>query len=490
VKKLIYIFVFFVFASNIYAMDKVKVLLVPFGTQSVNDISFLKQSITEMISSKLEKESDVIVSKDTYINDEEILKYAKIKRFDFVISGKLSVTDKSYELEGSLVSVSQKRRIVFLNKKGIGTGTIFVHVNSFTDKILRVGLNKETETSFVKVKKRDGWKSKELDFVVTSMTLGDFDGDGKSEIIVSSKSDIYIYKKEKNSLKKVNGFDADTSYKVFGVDAIDLNKNGRHEIFVTAINRGENRLNSFVMEWDGKKFVKTLKNQNLHFRIVSLKKEKTVLAQKAGRDGDTYSGRDGVEYDEELFKMVWDKSYKKVPMIVPKGLNLYSFIKGDATNEKKEVTVSFTKKDHIRVIQKDEKELWLSGEPLGGSYKYFKVSSKFDPQTKEKVYFSQRLFIVDIDNDGKNELITVHNKNESSYLPNSRTFSIATIKVLVWGATGFDEKFQSSKLAGYISDFYVGDIDNDGKKEIVYAVVSKSGMFSSKKTVIYTYNLY
>ena len=72
----------------------------------------------------------------------------------------------------------------------------------------------------------------------------------------------------------------------------------------------------------------------------------------------------------------------------------------------------------------------------------------------------------------------------------SRTFSIAAIKVLVWGATGFDQKFQSSKFAGYISDFYVGDIDNDGKKEIVYAVVSKSGMFSSKKTVIYTYNLY
>ncbi|MCP4162297.1 MAG: VCBS repeat-containing protein [Deltaproteobacteria bacterium] len=487
-KKLIFFLLMMIVNSNLYAAEKAKVLLVPFQTESENDISFLKNSITEIIESKLKNDSIVKISKLNFLESKKLLSHAKKQSFDFIITGEIKIDKKGYELSGSLLSVKQKKKIVFLNQKGVGTGTIFVHVNSFTDKILRVGLKKETEQSFVKIKKTPGWKSKELDFNSTSMTKADFDGDGKSELVISSSQDIYIYSKKGDKLKKVIVFDPDTSFKVYGVDAFDLNKNGKVEIFITAINIDNNRLNSFVIEWNGEKFVKILKNQYYHFRIVELNGKSKVLAQKAKVYESEYEK--GTAYEKELFEVIWDGEKYKYEIYSKEGLRIYSFINGDVTNENKYLFVTFNKNDRISVMGDDKKEIWLSGESLGGTEKYFKVTSKYDSNKKEKVYLSQRLFIDDIDNDGKNELITVHNENKSSLLPNSRTFTSASIKVFSWGPTGFDVKFQSSKYSGYISDFYVGDIDNDGKKEIVYAVVSKKSIFSSKKTVIYTYNLY
>ncbi|MCP3922578.1 MAG: VCBS repeat-containing protein [Desulfobacterales bacterium] len=489
-KKILYLFLFIVLMinSNLYAQQKVKVLIVPFQTESENDISFLKNSITEIIESKLKKDSLVIISKKSFKDSKKLISHARKEGFDFVVTGKIAIKNNDYELSGSLLSVKQKKQIVFLNNKGVGTGTIFVHVNSFTDKVLRVGLKKETEQSFVKIKKKPGWKSSELDFVTTSITKVDFNGDGKNEIIISTSQDIYIYSKKGNKLKKILEFDPDTSFKVYGVDAIDLNKNGKDEIFVTTIDIDNNRLNSFVMEWNGEKFVKILKEQNYHYRSVKINGETILLTKKAWGKRGAYENES--KYEKNIFKVVWDGKKYKYEIYNRDGLNLYSFVKGDVTNEKKVTTLFFTNDDNIKAVGDNNKELWMSPEPLGGTYKYFKVLSKYDPEVKDKEYLSQRLFIDDVDNDGKKELITVHNENLTSLLPNSRKFTATSIKVFIWGATGFDVKYQSSKHSGYISDFFVGDIDNDGKKEIVYAVVSKKGIFSSKKTVIYTYNLY
>ena len=87
-----------------------------------------------------------------------------------------------------------------------------------------------------------------------------------------------------------------------------------------------------------------------------------------------------------------------------------------------------------------------------------------------------RIRTTDINRDGKTEvMIARHEDLARNMTEGFRRFKNAKIESLVWNSLSLVSQWQTQTFSGRISDFVVGDIDNDGMDELVIALVIKEG---------------
>ncbi|MBI5181805.1 MAG: VCBS repeat-containing protein, partial [Nitrospirae bacterium] len=109
------------------------------------------------------------------------------------------------------------------------------------------------------VKKKEFWKKEEVPFGIRWLSVGDVDGDGKNEIVVSNGNKIRVYRYIDGKFDLIwEEKDAKRAYNQLYMDVADINGNGRAEIFVT--NLIKDKLYSYVIEWKDGEFKKIQKD--------------------------------------------------------------------------------------------------------------------------------------------------------------------------------------------------------------------------------------
>ncbi len=151
-------------------------------------------------------------------------------------------------------------------------------------------------------------------------------------------------------------------------------------------------------------------------------------------------------------------------------------------NNGSEMVVSYTPRDFVRITDYEGNADWESDERYGGSSTYLEVrgdgyrSSGHKSEKTKRIFLLQRTHVADIDGDGKNELILVKNHDATGqWLDQTRYFKSGQIHCLEWETLGMGMKWKTQKT-GYIADYVIGDVNNDGTKEVVFAVTLKSGV--------------
>ncbi len=87
-----------------------------------------------------------------------------------------------------------------------------------------------------------------------------------------------------------------------------------------------------------------------------------------------------------------------------------------------------------------------------------------------------RINISDINNDGKEDVIIVKNHEPAALeMLRYKKYISTQIFAFSWDGAGFAPMGKTRKITGRISDFAIGDFDNDGKKEIMAVLVAKEG---------------
>ena len=203
--------------------------------------------------------------------------------------------------------------------------------------------------------------------------------------------------------------------------------------------------------------------------------------------------------------MIWtDGEYTpNVQQTLPNGFNLFNFNFGDVLNTDQEAVIGFDKNEHLTVHINGTEE-WSSEDYYGGSL-YFLVAphdqkqfelhyySAFGDTMVQNIYFMpQRIHVVDLNRDGKNEVIVVRNHDVMGHLlKRSRSFKRGFFDCLGWDNVGLAPKWKTRKFTGFISNSIIGDIDNDGQDELVFCVVhkEKGGMALGKKSYIVSWDM-
>jgi len=175
-------------------------------------------------------------------------------------------------------------------------------------------------------------------------TMGDVDGDGSSEFVVSDGDEIKIYSL-KNELHQLWTIRKMPGHQHISIDVLDLNNNGTAEIFVTSLS-GNNRVSSFILEFDSVKYTAVKKNMPYFLRVVNGK----LLMQKAGSfkmfGAPVYEG-------DELYNAVR-------PLELPDGVNIYGFNYIGPKDHEHKYILSFDDAGYLNLFDDKGTRTWKS----------------------------------------------------------------------------------------------------------------------------------
>ena len=506
-----------------FAAEKpARVAVVPFTIHAEKDLSFLKQGIVDMLSSRLAWEGRVeVVSRDEVLKaipDSGLLTEREARGIgtavdaDYVLFGSLTVFGSSVSIDAKMMDISGSRPTLAFFNQSQGMDEVVPRINQFAEEInaavfgrkvaaqalprqqapqqapsiyahpekglepeLRQGgFVREGQSPFVVERDAQGggdfWKSPNIAEELKGIALADVDGDGKTETILISAQKVLIYRVEAGRFIKLGEYRGESYKNFIGVDAVDTKKDGRAEIFVTSLDTSANRLDSFVLEWQENKPALTATGLNWYFRAVDHPlRGRLLLGQKRGVTQLFAAG---------VYELEWNgKAYDAaMPLDLPGGVTVFGFALGDFMKDGREVIVALDRYDHLRLLSPSGQKEWESKDTFGGSENFLEVpaSGGAKDENPNRVYLPQRILMLDLDRNGQREVLVVRNHAFTGRaFERYRRYDEAQFESLSWDGLGLARSWHTRKVSGYVCDFAVGDFDNDGRPDLVAALVSK-----------------
>lgn len=332
------------------------------------------------------------------------------------------------------------------------------------------------------------WKSRNYDFMINGIDVGDVDHDGSMETVVAAPGKILIYRFAQGRQQTVADLDTGRFTRNISVSVGDINGNGTPEIFVTALNLPLNAAESSVFEYDGHAYQRLVEKSHYYYSVVHHPTlGSLLLGQRQGSSSST-------PFDEPIFQMTW-KGADYIPdrQVLPgRRANVLGLAYGDITNSGDDVIVAYNPLDHLRVLLPTGKVEWQDDETYGGTVLYFALPPEAPGAGDTPFYLPVRLRCMDLDKNGRYEVLAFRNSGSTGrLLGTQRYFKHSRIEALQWDGLGLTPLWKTRDIAGRVQDFTVADFDNDGADELLVAVVSKDGavIFTDARSSLIAFDL-
>jgi len=500
------IFLLFLYPSLGNSQQTVKIAILPFAINSLENLDPLKEGLMDMLSSRIHVEWKVTVLDKLDIKRaadeikgeiglEAAKKVGHRVGADFVLFGSLTKVGENVSLDGNLVDLKSGKIISVIFVQGQGLDHIVPKVGEFAQKVHEKILGQPVQTAKAQPAEerppvppaapipapredapllksleatpsritQDFWMSEALPLEVKGMGLGDVDGDGKNEIVLIDRNNLWIYRweGEMKLMKKIPGH---ISRENLAVDLADINKNGKAEIFVTSLRK--NKLESFVLEHEQGEYKIIASDLDWHLRIVDLPQQGvTLLGQQSSLDNPFYG---------PIHEMGWDgKEYvKRKKLSFPKNMNIYGLAVVQFRDGGPVHYLYIDEGQYLTLVSQEGKVLWKSNNRFGTN-NFIIGKPKITTSMVEEsdwIPVNARVLVEDIK--GKKEVFLPHNSSLSGqFIKKVKLYNKGEIQRLSWNGTIMDLNWRSKEIGGYIADCQIADLDGDQKKELVGAVV-------------------
>ncbi len=498
----------------------------PFEINAEKDMDFLQEGLMDMLNSRLTWQGRVnpvektqvksILSQvEDFTGQSRAIMAGTILEADYVLYGSITMIDTHASIDANIVDVTGKAGMLPFSKQVSGIGNVIPEINRFATDINEAVFKRPVVRQYYETDQtrqtqsgqtpfggafimadsdqsgssRAGqvgsvpnqgfeyigqnqtqenyWQSSEFDYRIRGIAIGDVDKDGTNETIVISDHAVITFRGDSSRFIQIEEIHKSRIDRYVSVDVADINGNGIPEIFVTALNGDRDEVKSFVLEYDGRKYQKIAEKMEWYFRVVDKSGTPMLLGQSHRRRDDIYSA--------PIHQMVYRNSeYQPENIMIPgKKTNVLGVAYGDLTGDGSKEFVVFDKNDHIRIMNENGGERWKTPEQFGGNTNHFIAPTQKPTDPGIYHFFPLRLILADTNKDQQNEVITAVNMEASlSMLHRIKMFDKGHIESLFWnGAGGLAKYWKTPPMKGYVSDFAIGDFDNDGTVELVMAVI-------------------
>lgn len=270
----------------------------------------------------------------------------------------------------------------------------------------------------------------DLPFGARFVVAGDFDGDGKQEIGLSTGTDVRIFLPgaDLNPLWTLKGSNSDD---YLWVDTLDLNRNGRDELIITAMRNGD--VYSTIYELAGTEFKKLWEGK--------------FFARKSGTGliGQKYSQNDG--FDGDVFAVVWDGSTYKTgeKITLPKGVNIYDFVNLDGPDNARYV-LAYDEKGFLNVFDEKGIRIWRSNDSVGTFTTTFSKKSPASYIQESEWSIKDRLSV-------RNKEVLVVKKVPIVEMAKGLGYKKSIIKTYIWSGFSMEEGVLIDDVPGTLFDY-------------------------------------
>jgi TolB-like protein len=530
-----------------------KVAVFPFQMNAAEDLSFLQEGIQDMLASRLAWEGKVeileehvveqsLAGREGSLNEAAAREIGTALGADYVLFGSLTVFGQSVSIDARMVSLTGDSPPVSVYAHSKGMDEVIPRINEFAQSInnrifgrghavaaksapqprfsqahpekLMTGAGTSAgaaaapaapsyapaaqgASSFeimqpaTTAAASDLWRSQKLSFPVNGMDVGDVDGDGTQEIVVLARfKKAIVYKWNQGRLQEMGEFKASAYDRLLWVCLVDANHDGKDEIYLS--NLRNDRLSSYVLDWQAGKLVQLANRQRWYFNKVALPGKGDVLAgQKKSAENLFAPGVYHLQFAGGDYQPL--ESVK-----LPDKANVFNFAQADLDGDGLAETVLTGHGDRIHVMAQDGSRLWKSRDYYGATANL--IPAKKQPLTQitsdqeeeaERYYIPSQLVVADLNRDGRPEILA--NRNVSfvaRVLAKSRNFSDAEIQSLVWTGHELTPQWKTKPLRGMVVSYQLADVDGDGQDEIVAAVALEKELLARSASMIHVYELH
>jgi len=529
--------------------EAVRVLVLPFSIHSDQDLGFLQKGITSMLSSRLTDLGKVTVLDQAEalaameglsepFTREAAVQAGQKGGAQYVAFGSLTVFGNSVSTDARFLEVATGTPLVAFSESGQNQGDAIAQVNRFAaevnakvfgratagvsraapaaaaapaapapvdknqmnpEKALMAGgsgMRIAASGADADVADATLWRSRRFGFQVNGLGLGDVDGDGRVETVFAGERQVEVFRFLDGQFVKVTSFELPPQFSILTLDVADINANKRAEIFINA--RAENYVpRAFVFEWDGTTFQQIYSDDFWYYR---------VNRDAAGRQVNLFGQRGAANavVRGPVYRLAWVDGGYNVQGQIPTadGVSVFGLAYGDVTRDRTEDVVAFGRNDILYLFAAGGHEEWSSADPYGGSYNWMITTEEYtlgqrpsfqrnDPLPMSFFWLPQRVLLTDFDGDGNNEVLVVQSQDITrGLMQRDRMYRQGHFESLAWDNVGLSPVWRTRQFSGYISDYNLGDFNNDGQEEMVFAVVKKVGdpVSGEAKTYLVSWN--
>jgi hypothetical protein len=300
-----------------------------------------------------------------------------------------------------------------------------------------------------------------LQGVAVGLEVADIDADAKLEAVILFPHRLEITRLTAGKFTAVATVDLGIAQRAIAIDAVDLNGDGRAELYITAVDGGE--LRSLVVACTEGSCHISHKNLPWYLRAVTLPGEgRVLLGQKMGWQEETFRGA------PFRVQLVDGRPVEGAAWPVPAGTSLFGFVPffGEAGQL---LFAQLTSSDYLRVTDAQGEVLWESTEVFGGSEISFdRVDTNSSANRRPNdllVLVQPRLEI------GPNGELLLPAHDGPRLLKRSQTFEKGRIVAMRWNGHSMVELWRSSDQKAYLADFRLADFDGNGKQDMVLSQV-------------------
>ncbi len=506
-----------------------KVAVIPFTVYAEKDLTFLQKGIVDMLTSRLSQTGEVAVLgrevteaalQDVQgpLNPETAAGIGRELNADYVLYGSLTVFGESVSVDAKMIDVSGEREPLSFFTQSSSFGEVVPAVDRFAAQINEKAFGRKatspapaapppgSETpapqagpaeerpdvyahpetliqgGFKEAGEREAaaeagfdmgraWKSRSFSEQIVAMDLGDVDEDGRIETVLATPDKILIYRFENQRFSEAARIEIPGFRTAVGVDVGDINGNGVEEIFVSALNRQRNGVQSMVYEYANGAYVPIVESTSWYFRVVRRKDFGKQLYGQRQELGKT-------QFDSPIYRMAWEGGgYVSENRVLPAGkASVLGFSMGRLTDDKDDLVLVYSPSDRLQILETTGREIWSGSDPFGGSSLYLHLPVDDPGMMENKSFFPMRIRVRDLNGSGTEEVIAAQNQDMANRrLQQRRNFNKTQLTVLSWDGLGLGAVWKTRTLSGHIRDLAVGDFDGDGTDELVAVLIEKEG---------------
>lgn len=472
------------------ASEKPSIAILPLRLNAPPGMDYLKGAYTDVISARMTASSGIQVEDPAKLrviidkraasdwSEETSKSLAGEVGAGFILEGSLSVIGDDLSLDVRLIKVDLwDVRPISYKGKGVGAFTEMLEKTAVEAQRTILGVEAGRPNLQVTVREKS-WKSHKVPLALKGIGVADLDNDGAVDLAAIDGKNLYIYSVDKEGVKLKREFKGGGAASNYNIVVGDFNANGFPEIYLT--RRYLENAATRIIEFTGKDFAIIADDLPWFIREIKGQDKKLV--------GEKFRQVDGLYGGVKLLKWKEGKMVEDGPLDIPKWMDLYGFTICDATGDGRDDFIYLDENDRLRLYEKDDgggwKQIWQSTGYYGGSIN----NIEFGPNSTEQKTINVKAGIQcgGVSEDGKREIITSSNDASSRVFKNI-SYESGLTKGLLWGEFGFEDRWQTRKINGYVADFVMADIKKDGFEEIVELVVVKQpSLLSSGESLIVT----